>query len=174
MRTLVTERLQIRRMSTADAGFMLTLLNDPSWLRFIGDRGVRTVEDAENYIRQGPVAMYASHGYGFCIVESRESARAIGICGLARREYLDSADLGFAFLPQYWGKGYAHEAAAAVLAYARTELGLKRVLATTRIDNTDSQKLLEKLGLRFERLIRHPDGDRELKLFVLSEHALAA
>lgn len=165
MRTLATDRLVIRRMSTADAEFMLALLNEPSWLRFIGDRGVRTLEDAENYIAQGPVAMYARHGYGFCIVESKASAAPIGICGLAKRDYLDHADIGFAFLPQHWGKGFAHEAAAAVLGYAQGELGMARVLATTRPDNVDSQKLLEKLGLRFERLIPHPDGDRELKLF---------
>lgn len=167
MNDLITDRLVIRRMSAADAAFMLGLLNEPSWLRFIGDRGVRTLEDARNYILQGPVAMYERLGHGFCIVETRASGEAIGICGLAKRDYLDSADIGFALLPQHCGRGYAFEAAAAVLHHARTALGLKRVLATTRLDNMDSQKLLEKLGLRFERLIVHPDGDRGLKLYAV-------
>lgn len=144
---------------------MLTLLNDPSWLRFIGDRGVRTIEDATQYILQGPVEMYTRRGFGFCIVESKEQAQPMGICGLTQREYLDCPDIGFAFLPQHWGNGYAHEAATAVLEYATRELALKRVVATTRIDNVSSQKLLEKLGLRFERVMDHPDGDRQLKLY---------
>lgn len=169
MRTLTTDRLVIRRMTAADAEFMLALLNEPAWLRFIGDRGVRTVEDAKNYIEQGPVEMYARLGYGFCVVESKESACPMGVCGLAKRDYLDCADIGFAFLPQHWGQGYAYEAAAAVLQYAQGELGLARVLATTRADNASSQRLLQKLGLRYERLIPHPDGDRDLHLYATPE-----
>ena len=156
-------------MSVADAGFILTLLNEPSWLRFIGDRGVRTIDDAKNYIIQGPVAMYASLGFGLCTVESKNLACPVGICGLIKRDYLDAADIGFAFLPAYWGKGYAHEAATAVLNFAKTDLGLKRILATTRLENIASQKLLEKLGLRFERLITHPDGDRDLRVYAIDD-----
>lgn len=169
MRTLTTDRLVIRRMTGADAEFMFALLNDQSWLRFIGDRGVRTVEDAEHYIRSGPVKMYEELGYGFCIVESKETLRPLGICGLAKRNYLADTDIGFALLPQYWGSGYAFEAAAAMLEYAKSELGLTRILATTRLDNIGSQKLLEKLGLRFERVFAHPDGDRDLKLYATVE-----
>jgi len=109
--------------------------------------------------------MYERLGFGFCLVQSRESAHPLGICGLTKREYLDSPDLGFAFVPQHWGKGIAYEAAVAVLRYARTELGLKRVLATTRPDNIASQKLLAKLGFELEGLFRHPDGDRDLELY---------
>lgn len=174
MKNLTTDRLVVRRMTVADAGFMLGLLNDASWLRFIGDRGVRTLDEARNYIQEGPVAMYDRLGYGFCIVETRASGEAIGICGLAKRDYLDSADIGFALLPQHCGLGYAHEAAAAVLRFATHELGLQRVVATTRVDNVASQKLLEKLGLRFERLIPHPDGDRELKLYATAEPVAAS
>jgi RimJ/RimL family protein N-acetyltransferase len=163
--TLTTERLGIRRMSVSDAAFMLELLNDPTWLRFIGDRGVRTLEDAQDYIVQGPMAMYASHGFGFCVVESKDAAIPMGICGLAKRTYLDYPDIGFAFLPRHCGQGFAYESASAVLRHARAELGLLRILATTRIDNVASQALLEKLGLQFERVIDHPDGDRQLKLF---------
>ncbi|MDC8772544.1 GNAT family N-acetyltransferase [Roseateles albus] len=170
MRTLLTERLRIRRMSAAeDAAFMLSLLNDPSWLRFIGDRGVRTLADSQAYIENGPVEMYGRLGFGFCVVESKHSAgQCLGICGISQRDYLDSPDLGFAFLPEHSGQGFAYEAAAEVLRYAQGELGLKCVLATTRPDNLRSQKLLEKLGLQFERLMPHPDGsERQLMLYAL-------
>jgi RimJ/RimL family protein N-acetyltransferase len=167
LKTLQTERLRIRRMAADDAAFMLSLLNDPSWLRFIGDRGVRTLADAQRYIENGPVEMYARLGFGFCLVESNDAARIpLGACGISQRDYLEQPDLGFAFLPQYSGQGYAFEAAAAVLRYAQTELGLKCILATTRVDNLRSQNLLQKLGLRFERLMPHPDGsDRQLMVY---------
>lgn len=152
-------------MSVADAEFMRLLLNDADWLRYIGDRGVRTVEQAEQHILHGPVAMYVSHGFGFGVVELRETSQPIGICGLAKRDYLDSPDIGFALLPGYRRYGYAYEAAAATLHYATAELALPRVVATTRLDNIRSQTLLEKLGLRYERTVSHPDGDRELKLY---------
>jgi RimJ/RimL family protein N-acetyltransferase len=131
---------------------------------------VRTLEDARNYILQGPVAMVERLGYGFGVVEASASGEALGICGLAKRDYLDDADIGFAFMPQHCGQGYAYEAASAVLAYAHAELGMARVLATTRSYNSNSQKLLEKLGLRFERMIAHPDGDRELMLYASTAH----
>ncbi|MCV2367916.1 GNAT family N-acetyltransferase [Roseateles oligotrophus] len=167
MKTLHTDRLVIRPMSAvADAAFMLTLLNDATWLRFIGDRGVRTLEEAQRYIETGPVDMYARLGFGFCIVESKQTGLALGACGISQRDYLDSPDIGFAFLPQHAGQGYAFEAAAAVLRYAQTELGLTTILATTRLDNLRSQQLLEKLGLRFERLMPHPDGsERQLMVY---------
>lgn len=166
-----TERLTIRPLAVAaDAAFMLGLLNDPSWLHFIGDRGVKTLADAQAYIASGPVAMYARLGHGFCVVETRRNAEPIGICGLSQRDYLDSPDLGFALLPQFGGQGYAYEAAAAVLLDAQTRLGLTRILATTRLDNITSQKLLEKLGLRFERLMAHPEGGRLLKLYALTRN----
>jgi ribosomal-protein-alanine N-acetyltransferase len=165
MKILETERLNIRTMSVDDAAFMLELLNEPAWLRFIGDRGVRTIADAQNYIEQGPVDMLARLGHAFYIVELKETQCAIGICGLAKRDYLDDADVGFALLTAYAGKGYAYESAVAVLDYAKNTLQLKRIVATTRLDNVISMKLLEKLGLRFERIIIHPDGDRELQMF---------
>ncbi len=167
MKTLVTDRLVIRRMttSTADVQFMLRLLNDPTWIRFIGDRGVRTEEDALRYLSTGPVPMYERLGYGLCIVESKESKRALGICGLTKRDYLDDPDIGFAFLPQHWGQGFAWEAASATLHHATGDLGVPRIVATTRPDNVSSQALLRKLGLQFERSFRHPDGDRDLQLY---------
>jgi RimJ/RimL family protein N-acetyltransferase len=167
VKILETDRLIIRRISTDDSGFMLGLLNEPSWLHFIGDRGVRTIEDAQSYILKGPIEMYARLGFGFYIAEMKEAECAIGICGLAKRDYLDDVDIGYALLPQHCGKGYAYESATAVLGYAKNELGLKRVVATTRPGNYSSAKLLEKLGLRFERTMKHPDGNRELELFAI-------
>lgn len=168
MNVLETSRLNLRHLSTDDAAFMLSLLNDPGWLRFIGDRGVRNLDDARLYILQGAMENYARLGFGFYLVELRATGVAIGMCGLAQREYLESPDLGFAFLPEYCGQGYALEAARAVLQYAQTQLQLSRVLATTRLDNLRSSALLEKAGMHLEQIIVHPDGDRELKLFAIN------
>ncbi|WP_231741529.1 GNAT family N-acetyltransferase [Paucibacter sp. KCTC 42545] len=173
---LTTERLRLRHMTVDDAAFMLRLLNEPSWLRFIGDRGVKTLADAQSYILNGPVEMVSRLGFGFYIVELKDQAgpmgpvAPVGICGLAQRPYLEDVDIGFAFLPEFWGQGYAFEAAAAVLALAHTRLGLRRVLATVRPGNQSSIKLLEKLGLRYEKTMPHPLGDsaegaRELMLY---------
>jgi RimJ/RimL family protein N-acetyltransferase len=162
---LETDRLVLRRLTAEDAAFILGLLNEPSWLRFIGDRGVRTVDDARNYILQGPVHSYERLGFGMYMTELKGSKTPIGICGLVRREALDAADIGYALLPQFWGKGYAYEAASAVMAYAREVLGLGRILAVTAPDNQASIRLLEKLGLRFERMVRLSKDDVEINLF---------
>lgn len=154
-------------MSTNDAEFMLQLLNEPSWLRFIGDRGVRTLDDARAYILNGPVEMYERLGFGFYIVELKKSEIPIGICGLVKREYLDDVDIGYALLPQYWAKGYAYEAASAVLKYAMDELKFKRIVAITSPDNHKSAGLLEKLGLRFERMVMPPGAETQVKLFAI-------
>ena len=163
---LQTERLRLRRMTPDDAAFMLGLLNDPAWHRFIGDRGIRTVEGARDYIIKGPMDMVARLGFGFDVVELIENSCPIGVCGLAKRDFLDEVDIGYAFLPQYGGHGYAFEAARAVLGHAK-ELGLQHIVATVRPDNCASIRLLEKLGLRFERTIQAPDTARELQLFAM-------
>jgi RimJ/RimL family protein N-acetyltransferase len=163
---LHTERLRLRRMTLDDAPFMLVLLNDPGWHRFIGDRGVRTLEQARAYIDSGPLAMHARYGFGFDIVELKDSACPIGVCGLAQRDFLDDVDIGYAFLPEYGGHGYALEAARAVLAQARA-LGLARLLATVRPDNSASIRLLEKLGMRSTRMITAPGSERQLQLFAI-------
>jgi RimJ/RimL family protein N-acetyltransferase len=166
MIVLQTERLRVRHMTEQDAAFMLGLLNDPAWHRFIGDRGIRTLEGARDYILTGPMAMVARLGFGFDIVERVEDGCPIGVCGLAKRDFLDDVDIGYAFLPEYGGQGYAIEAARAVLAHAK-QLGLKRIVATVRPDNSASIRVLEKLGLRFERMIQAPDTKRELQLFAM-------
>jgi RimJ/RimL family protein N-acetyltransferase len=165
MQILSTSRLHLRQMTLEDDAFMLSLLNEPSWLRFIGDRGVRTVEQAQAYLLNGAIENYVRLGYGFYLVERKEDGKAIGMCGLAKREFLDYPDLGFAYFPEFNGQGYAYEAAAAVLVYAKQHLGLSRILATTRLDNLRSAQLLEKLGMRMEKVIVHPNEARELKLY---------
>ncbi|GIN84777.1 alanine acetyltransferase [Heyndrickxia sporothermodurans] len=165
MKILETERLTLRLQTTNDAEFILELLNDPSWFQFIGDRGVRTIEEARSYILNGPVRMYEQFGFCLYLVERKEDHIPIGICGLVNRDSLDDIDIGFAFLPKYWGKGYAYEAASAVMTYAKDTLELKRIVAITTQDNHASAKLLEKIGLKFERLVRLPNDDEELRLF---------
>ncbi|MDB5359344.1 MAG: Ribosomal-protein-alanine acetyltransferase [Rhodospirillales bacterium] len=159
-----TDRLILRELATEDASFILALVNDPDWLRFIGDRRIRTLVDAGAYILGGPVAMYRRLGFGLWHVALKDGT-AIGICGLIKRDTLDHVDLGFAFLPAYRGRGYAFEAAAASLAYGRNVLKLERIVATTALDNEASGRLLEKLGLRFERVIRPAADGAELKLY---------
>ncbi len=165
MTILETDRLIVRRFTLDDAAFILELLNDPDWLRFIGDRGVRTLDDARAYLINGPLAMYQRSGFGLYAVVLKRSGAPIGMCGLIKREGLDDVDLGFAYLPEYRAQGYGYEAAAAVLADGRQTFGLKRIVAITSLDNEKSIRLLERLGFAFEKIIRLPGGDEELKLF---------
>lgn len=151
MTVLQTGRIALRRLTTDDASFIRELVNEPSWIRYIGDRGVRSEEDARAYLARGPIAMYERHGFGLWMCESRESGEPLGICGLIKRDTLEDVDIGFAFLPRFWGRGYAHEAAAAVLDYGREVLELDRIVAITSPDNAPSIRLLEKLGLRLEK-----------------------
>jgi [ribosomal protein S5]-alanine N-acetyltransferase len=154
MPVIETSRLQLCRFMLDDAPFILALLNEPSFLQYIGDRGVRTLDDARQYLNTGPLASYAQHGYGLYLAVRREDSVPIGMCGLLRRGSLDAPDLGYAFLPAYWSQGYATEAAAATLDYGRRTLGLGRIVAITAPENYRSIKLLEKLGLHFERMWR--------------------
>ena len=151
MQALETERLLLRPLTTDDAPFILTLLNEPSFLRFIGDKKVRTVEDARQYLLNGPIASYNAHGFGLMLVELNDSHTPIGMCGLLKREELPDPDIGFAYVPDYWNKGFGFEAATAVMNDARERLKLDRLLAIVSPDNDSSIKLLEKLGFRFER-----------------------
>jgi len=168
---LETERLILRRLSTDDAEFVLELLNEPSFLRYIGDRGVRNLEEAKQYILNRLVTSYERNGFGLYLVELKESSIPIGISGLVKRDTLPDPDIGFAYLPAYWSKGYAVESAAAVMNYAREVLGLTRIVAITSLDNEASAKLLGKIGLRFERLIKLSEDAEEVKLFTLEVSA---
>jgi ribosomal-protein-alanine N-acetyltransferase len=160
-----TERLVLRRLAIDDAEFIVELLNQPSFLRYIGDKEVRNNADAVRYIQAGPLASYERFGFGLYLVELKETGVPIGICGLLKRDSLPDVDVGFAFLPSYWSQGYAFEAAAAVMTYGRDVLGLRRIVAITSPDNEGSIRLLEKLGLRFERLIKLSADQSEVRLF---------
>jgi RimJ/RimL family protein N-acetyltransferase len=162
-----TERLLLREITLEDAPFILALVNDPDWLRFIGDRGVRSLEQAREYILRGPIAMYAQYGYGLWLATRKSDLQSVGLCGLLRRAGLADADLGFAVLPAFRSQGYTSEASAATLRYARRVVGLQRVAAITSTDNHASARVLERLGLKFEHMLRLPDDEEELKLFAI-------
>lgn len=148
MTVLVTPRLSLDHISLDDAEFIRRLLNEPSFLRYIGDRGVRTPEDARHYIANGPLDSYARFGFGLYLARRREDGVPAGICGVLRRPALDNPDLGYAFVPEYWRLGYAREAATAVLAHARDDLHLTRLSAIVSPDNLPSIALLESLGFQ--------------------------
>ena len=161
-----TERLRIRPLAPPDASFIVLLLNDPAFLRYIGDRGVRTEQDAVAYIENGPAASHARYGFGLSAVEGREDRTLMGMCGLLQRDELEAPDLGFAFLPPFRRRGFAREAADAVLGDASARLGITRVLAITQPDNAPSMALLDRLGFQFERLMRKGPADPELRVYV--------
>jgi ribosomal-protein-alanine N-acetyltransferase len=165
LNVIETERLNLREVSESDAPFILEILNDPDFVRFVADRGVRTVEDARRYVAERFTAGYRRDGFGFWLVEPKGSGVPAGICGLVRRDSLPGVDIGYAFLPPFRSKGYAYESASAVLAYARDVLGLKRLLAVTSPDNDVSIRVLEKLGLRFEGMVSLSPGEPEVRLF---------
>ena len=165
MVVLETERLRLRSLSVDDADFILRLLNEPSFLHNIGDKGVRTRDDACSYILNGPVASYEKFGFGLYMVELRGSGAPVGICGLLKRDVLEDVDLGYALIPEFWSQGYAAESATAVMSFASTVLGLKRVVAVTNPDNHSSIRLLERIGFRYEKMVRLSDGAPEIKLF---------
>lgn len=169
MPVLETPRLVLRRLVPSDADFILALLNDPDWIRFIGDRGVRSPDDARAYLLRGPIASYDRHGFGLWRVERKDDGAPGGICGLVDREGLDDVDVGFAFLPAFRGRGYAFEAASATLAHARDALGLSRVVAIVSPDNARSIALLEKLSLRFERTMTLPGDDEAVCVYAPAE-----
>ena len=164
MKVIETDRLILRRLSTDDAQFMLELMTDPAWLQFIGNKGVKTVEDARSNILNTHLEMYNKLGFGLYLTELKEGV-PIGICGLIKRDALEDVDLGFAFLPGFRGKGYAYEAAEATIAYGKNVLGLNRLVAITVQGNEASIKLLEKLGFRFEKIIEMSQAVDGLMLF---------
>jgi RimJ/RimL family protein N-acetyltransferase len=163
-----TARLQLRPLVAADAAFILQLLNEPSWLRWIGDRGVRTLAQAGEYIRTGPQASYARDGFGFYLVLRPVDQASLGICGLVKRDFLPAPDLGFAFLPDYWGQGYAVEAARATIKFARSHLNLEELAAITDPENEASHKLLRRLGFMAAGDVTYPDDDFLLRLWSLA------
>jgi ribosomal-protein-alanine N-acetyltransferase len=150
--TLETERLQLREFTPEDAGFALRQLNEPSFIENIADRGVRDLEQARTYLLNGPMADYEHHGFGLWAVVEKASDRIIGMCGLIQRPNLAHADLGYAFLPEYFGKGFAFEACTASIAAASRDFGMPQLLAIVNPDNIASRRLLEKLGFRLQEI----------------------
>ena len=169
MIVLKTERLTLRKLTTDDAGFLLELLNEPSFIQNIGDRNVRTIDDACRYALNGPIASYEQHGFGLYLVELKESGAAIGICGLVKRDSLPDADIGFAFLPAFWRRGYALESALGVKQYGFNVLGLKRILAIVNPKNAASIGVLEKIGLSYDRMVRMAEDAPEICLYSSDE-----
>lgn len=165
MDVLHTERLLLRTVTPDDAPFYLTLLNDPSWIRNIGDRGLHTVEDARTAILKGPVDMQERLGFSLYLVERKQGRTPIGMCGLIKRDFLSDVDIGYAYLPPYWGQGYALEAAEAVLAHARRDIGLARLAAITTPENGSSIRLLRKLGFNYEGQVQLPTRNTPSNLY---------
>jgi [ribosomal protein S5]-alanine N-acetyltransferase len=159
MLELQTERLALHRFDVADVEFIFRLVNDPSWLRFIGDKNVHNLDDARRYLREGPLDMYERHGFGMYRVEEKATGTSAGMCGLIKRDTLPDVDVGYAFLPEFRGKGFAYEAAAAVLEHGNRNFGLRRILAITSPDNAASMRVLEKAGMKFERMLEFSPGD---------------
>ena len=166
MKILETERLILRKMKVEDAEFIFELVNEPAFIQNIGDKGVRTLDDARNYVLNGPLESYTKFGFGLYVVELRETGETIGICGLLKRDSLEDVDIGFAFLERFRRKGFAYESAAAVMNYGRNTVGLQRIVAITSPDNEASIRVLEKIGLRFEKMIRIPGPSEDTRLFV--------
>lgn len=168
IKILETQRLILQRVTVDDAGVILALLNEPSFIRNIGDRGVRTLEGARDYIINRLIASYDNFGFGMYLVVMKDSGSPVGLCGLIRRDGLDDVDIGYAFLQQFWSNGYATESALAVKKYAQNIIGLKRLVAITDPANRSSIRVLEKIGLEFEKMVKLSEDDIELKLYAIN------
>ena len=165
---LETDRLTLSRFTLDDAPFIFALLNEPSFKRYIGDKGIGTLDDAARYLRDVPIAHYARHDYGLYRVGLRPDDVAIGMCGLVNREEFPAPDLGFAFLKAHWSRGYAYESSLAVMRAARERHGLGRVLAMADAENVASTRLLEKLGFRFEQAVTMPGENAPVRQYAVN------
>lgn len=171
--TLNSARLTLREFALDDAAFIVRLLNEPSFIEFIGDRGVRSVKDAERYLLDGPMASYRKHGHGLLRVSLKADDQPIGMCGLVKRDTLPEPDIGFALLPAFWNRGYVTEAARAAIEHGQNVLGLHTILGITQPNNVRSIAVLQKLGLSFVE--EKPLGDKPevLRIFRLSVNSPA-
>ena len=160
-----TERLRLRHFTEEDAAFIVRLLNEPSFIRHVADKNVRTLDDAVAYLRKGPMASVAIHGFGLSRVERKDTGEAIGMCGLIQRPDFADVDIGYAFLPEHWSQGFAIEAVRGVLDTAFKAHGLARVVAVVNPDNVESTRLLEKLGFSFEKMVRLAADEPEIRQF---------
>ena len=164
---LETPRLVMRRLVPDDAAFFFALVTDPAWIRYIGNKNLKNVEAARRSLIDGPIAMYERTGHGLLRVDRREDGAPLGICGLIKRDTLPDVDIGFAFLPQHRGHGYAAESAREAMRHAREDLRLRRLVAIASPENADSLRLLERLGLRRERTFSMPGETRMTALYAV-------
>lgn len=168
MQVVETERLILRWFTSDDAAFIFDLLNQPSWKRYIGDREIDSLEAARGYIERVLRTSYRQHGFGLYAVELKAEHTLAGMCGLIKRDGLGDVDIGFAFLPRFEGQGLAYAAASAVLSHSAATLGLTRIVAIASVDNQRSMRLMERLGMHYEGLIRLPGDDEPLKLYAMA------
>jgi len=167
MTMIETERLSLREIAADDAAFILELYNEPSFQKYIGDKGITDIAAAQKYIEANFTKSYAENGFGLWLVELKEIRKPVGICGFVKRETLEFPDIGFAFLTQYEKQGYGFESAKAVIEYGRSALKMSKVIAITTQDNAASGRLLEKIGLSFEKFIDTPNGE-DIKLYSIT------
>ena len=160
-----TERLLIDEAIIQDAPFIYELLNSPTWIEFIGDRGITNIKNAERYIKTSLIDNYKKNGYGLFKVVLKSTHAPIGLCGFLKRDYLDNIDIGYALLPEFEGKGYAYEAAKHLLANARASRKDQKILAITSQENKRSQRLLDRLGMYKEGLVSMGDSNKEVLLY---------
>ncbi|MEM1321306.1 MAG: GNAT family N-acetyltransferase [Bacteroidota bacterium] len=163
---LKTERLILREFELSDAPFIFELLNSPGWLQYIGDRGIKTLKDAEHYLSNRLIPSYAKWGFGFYVCLDRETGQPVGTCGLVDREGLEDVDIGYALLPAFEGQGFAFESTAAMAEYAKEILGIKRLVAITTKDNERSIHLLERLDFHHDGQVQLPGDNEVLNLYV--------
>ena len=169
MEILETERLLLRPLTLDDSDFILELLNTEGWIKYIGDRNIKTNEQARNYLENGPLKSYQTNGFGLSLVQLKTNNKSIGMCGLIKRDYLDHVDIGFAFLPDYTGMGYAYEVAKRTIQYAINELQKENILAITLPENSSSIKLLEKIGFKYDKNFITEDTREELSLYSINK-----
>ncbi|NJM26337.1 MAG: GNAT family N-acetyltransferase [Bacteroidia bacterium] len=165
MTVLTTSRLVLREFGIEDATFIIELLNSPGWLQYIGDRNVKTIEQAVAYLNEGPLRTYREFGFGLSCVTIKETGEPIGMCGLLRRGNLDHPDVGYAFLSAYHGQGYAEEIVGAMLVHARTYHRFSTIYAITLPNNSASIRLLEKLKMRYVKTLEYPGSFEQLSLY---------
>jgi RimJ/RimL family protein N-acetyltransferase len=165
MIVLETDRLLLRHFTLDDAAFILRLLNEPSFIQNVGDKGVRTLEQARGYLLEGPIKSYQTHGHGLYLVALKEPLQPIGMCGLLKRDWFDNVDLGYAFLPEFWSKGFAYESASAVQKFGVNALGCAKILAIVSPENWASIRVLEKLGFAFSKNVQMQSDASEVALY---------
>lgn len=163
---LKSERLILSEFTKNDASFFYQLVNEPAWKQYIGDKNVHTILDAEKYLENNIIPSYQKFGFGFYVVMLKEDNTSIGMCGLIKRDWMDYVEIGFAFLAQYRGKGYAIESSIATKKYAKEKLAISQIAAITDVDNEKSGNLLNRLGLEFDRLISYPGENKKCKLYL--------